>query len=66
VIPAVDCMMHSDANYSTYSRDSHNSIKANLKAAQGDLYFLEKALLFLVKPTTFIEYDSISSVVFSR
>ncbi|KAF8321969.1 structure-specific recognition protein-domain-containing protein [Cantharellus anzutake] len=35
------------------SRDSHNSIKAN-------------ALLFLVKPTTFIEYDSISSVVFSR
>ncbi|KAF8333409.1 uncharacterized protein EI90DRAFT_2916773, partial [Cantharellus anzutake] len=48
------------------SRDSHNSIKANVKAAQGDLYFLEKALLFLVKPTTFIEYDSISSVVFSR
>jgi len=48
------------------SRDSHTSIKANLKAAQGDLYFLEKALLFLVKPTTLVEYTDIASVVFSR
>ena len=43
--PATDFMMHSVANYFTHSRDSHNSIKANLKAAQGDLYFLEKALV---------------------
>lgn len=50
----------------TISRDSHSSIRTSLKAAQGDLYFLDKALLFLGKPVTFIEFHDISSVVFSR
>lgn len=48
------------------SRESHSSIRTSLKAAQGDLYFLEKGLLFLGKPVTHIEYNNISNAVFSR
>ncbi|KAF8319072.1 FACT complex subunit POB-3-like protein [Clavulina sp. PMI_390] len=48
------------------SRDEHRSIRTSLKAAQGDLYFLDKGLLFLGKPVTHIEYQYITSAVFSR
>ncbi|KAI0629734.1 structure-specific recognition protein-domain-containing protein [Trametes polyzona] len=48
------------------SRDGHPSVKANLKAVQGDLFMLEKYIFFVSKQPTLIELSDIHQVVFSR
>ena len=49
-----------------HSRDGHPSVKANLKAVQGDLFLLEKYIFFVSKQPTLIELSDIHQVVFSR
>ncbi|KAI1504172.1 FACT complex subunit pob-3 [Biscogniauxia marginata] len=41
-------------------------IKCSIKAAEGFLYCLEKAFMFVPKPATYISYDQTSSITFSR
>ncbi|KAH9900557.1 hypothetical protein F4778DRAFT_739494 [Xylariomycetidae sp. FL2044] len=41
-------------------------IKCSIKAAEGFLYCLEKAFMFVPKPATYISYDQTSSIIFSR
>ncbi|TFK91854.1 SSrecog-domain-containing protein [Polyporus arcularius HHB13444] len=48
------------------SRTGHPSLKANLKAVQGDLFLLEKYIFFVSKQPTLIELSDIHQVVFSR
>ncbi|GLB38229.1 putative component of the FACT complex, a general chromatin factor that acts to reorganize nucleosomes [Lyophyllum shimeji] len=48
------------------SRDGHPGIKANLKAIQGDLFFLEKYIFFVSKQPSLIEIADVHQVVFSR
>ncbi|KAI9058117.1 SSrecog-domain-containing protein [Trametes sanguinea] len=48
------------------SRDGHASVKAHLKAVQGDLFMLEKYIFFVSKQPTLIELSDIHQVVFSR
>ncbi len=48
------------------SHHGQYGIKCSIKAAEGFLYCLEKAFMFVPKPATYISYDSISSITFSR
>ncbi|KAG9040414.1 FACT complex subunit [Tulasnella sp. UAMH 9824] len=48
------------------SRDNQHGIKANMKAVTGELYFLEKSLIFVAKQPTVIDYADIHQIVFSR
>ena len=48
------------------SRDNHPSVKANLKAVQGDLFLLEKYIFFVSKQPSLIELSDIHQVAFSR
>ncbi|RPD62657.1 SSrecog-domain-containing protein [Lentinus tigrinus ALCF2SS1-7] len=48
------------------SRNGLPSVKANLKAVQGDLFLLEKYIFFVSKQPTLIELSDIHQVVFSR
>ncbi|KAG8884370.1 FACT complex subunit [Tulasnella sp. 331] len=48
------------------SRDNQHGIKANMKAVLGELYFLEKSLIFVAKQPTVIDYADIHQVIFSR
>ncbi|KAI0014129.1 hypothetical protein F4779DRAFT_560813 [Xylariaceae sp. FL0662B] len=41
-------------------------IKCSIKAAEGFLYCLEKAFMFVPKPATYVSYDQTSSITFSR
>jgi structure-specific recognition protein 1 len=41
-------------------------IKCSIKAAEGFLYCLEKAFMFVPKPATYISYDQTASITFSR
>ncbi|KAI1404010.1 FACT complex subunit pob-3 [Hypoxylon fuscum] len=41
-------------------------IKCSIKAAEGFLYCLEKAFMFVPKPATYVSYDQTSTIVFSR
>ncbi|KAI0166484.1 hypothetical protein GGR57DRAFT_496746 [Xylariaceae sp. FL1272] len=41
-------------------------IKCSIKAAEGFLYCLEKAFMFVPKPATYISYDQTQSITFSR
>ncbi|KAG8944167.1 FACT complex subunit [Tulasnella sp. 424] len=48
------------------SRDNQHGIKANMKAVTGELYFLEKSLIFVAKQPTVVDYADIHQIVFSR
>ncbi|CAK5284117.1 unnamed protein product [Mycena citricolor] len=48
------------------SRDGHPGIKVNLKAVQGDLFFLEKYIFFVAKQPVLIELSDVQQVIFSR
>ncbi|KAG7697084.1 hypothetical protein KL930_002466 [Ogataea haglerorum] len=48
------------------SKDSQVAISCSLKANEGQLYPLEKCLLFVTKPTVLIPYSEITNIVFSR
>ncbi|KAK1835165.1 FACT complex subunit ctc-1 [Podospora conica] len=41
-------------------------IKCSIKASEGFLYCLEKAFMFVPKPTTYISYEQTQSITFSR
>jgi len=43
-----------------------NGIKANVKAVQGELYFLEKGLIFIAKQPILIDFSRTESITFSR
>lgn len=43
-----------------------NGIKANVKAVQGELYFLEKGLIFIAKQPILIDFSKTESISFSR
>jgi len=51
------------------THDSHRQqfgIKCSIKASEGFLYCLEKAFMFVPKPTTYISYEQTQSITFSR
>ena len=48
------------------SHHQQYGIKCSIKAAEGFLYCLEKAFMFVPKPATYIAFDSISSITLSR
>lgn len=41
-------------------------IKCSIKASEGFLYCLEKSFMFVPKPATFIAFDTVASITFSR
>nr|ODN85743.1 FACT complex subunit POB3 [Cryptococcus depauperatus CBS 7841] len=43
-----------------------NGIRANVKAIQGELYFLEKGLIFISKQPILIDFSKTDSISFSR
>ncbi|KAK6904618.1 FACT complex subunit POB3 [Kwoniella mangroviensis CBS 10435] len=43
-----------------------NGLKANVKAVQGELYFLEKGLIFIAKQPILIDFSKTESISFSR
>jgi structure-specific recognition protein 1 len=48
------------------SHDGHSAVKCNLKANEGQLYFLEKQLLFISKQPTLVPHADISAIIFAR
>jgi structure-specific recognition protein 1 len=46
--------------------DPGHAVKSNLKAVQGELYFLEKSLFFLSKQPVLIQLSDVHTAVFSR
>ncbi|GAA6039203.1 hypothetical protein JCM8097_000468 [Rhodosporidiobolus ruineniae] len=48
------------------SHDGQAAVKCNLKANEGQLYFLEKQLLFISKQPTLVAFNEISAVVLAR
>ena len=48
------------------SNNGHPSVKANLKAVQGDLFMLEKYVFFVSKQPVLIELVDVYQVIFSR
>ncbi|GAA5874984.1 hypothetical protein JCM16303_004968 [Sporobolomyces ruberrimus] len=48
------------------SHEGHAAVKCNLKANEGQLYFLEKQLLFVSKQPTLVLFSEISAVVLAR
>lgn len=45
---------------------SQTGIKCSIKASEGFLYCLEKAFMFVPKPATYIGFDQVQSITFSR
>ncbi|KAI9633310.1 putative subunit of the heterodimeric FACT complex [Dioszegia hungarica] len=43
-----------------------SGVKANVKAVQGELYFLEKGLIFIAKQPILIDFSKTESISFSR
>ncbi|EIW73062.1 hypothetical protein TREMEDRAFT_14396, partial [Tremella mesenterica DSM 1558] len=43
-----------------------NGIKANVKAVQGELYFLDKGLIFIAKQPILIDFSKTETISFSR
>ena len=48
------------------SYHQQSGIKCSIKAAEGFLYCLEKAFMFVPKPATYLSFDSVKSITFSR
>jgi structure-specific recognition protein 1 len=49
-----------------YSHHGQFGIKCSIKAAEGFLYCLEKAFMFVPKPATYISFEQVASITFSR
>jgi structure-specific recognition protein 1 len=49
-----------------YSHHGQYGIKCSIKASEGFLYCLEKAFMFVPKPATYISYEQITFITFSR
>ncbi|EHK96027.1 putative FACT complex subunit POB3 [Glarea lozoyensis 74030] len=48
------------------SHHGQYGIKCSIKASEGFLYCLEKAFMFVPKPATYISFEQVKTVVFSR
>lgn len=48
------------------SHEGQAAVKCNLKANEGQLYFLEKQLLFVSKQPTLVLFSEISAVILAR
>ncbi|BGP20140.1 hypothetical protein JCM10213_000775 [Rhodosporidiobolus nylandii] len=48
------------------SHDGQAAVKCNLKANEGQLYFLEKSLLFISKLPVLVNFSEISAVILAR
>ncbi|BGP58241.1 hypothetical protein JCM8202_002812 [Rhodotorula sphaerocarpa] len=48
------------------SHDGQAAVKCNLKANEGQLYFLERQLLFISKQPTLVSFNEISAIVLAR
>lgn len=50
----------------TRSAQGAVGVKANVKAVQGELYFLERGLLFIAKQPILVDFSKTESIAFSR
>lgn len=48
------------------SHHGHSGVKCSIKANEGSLYFLDKSLMFVPKPATYVQIENISVVTMSR
>ncbi|CAI7580571.1 unnamed protein product [Penicillium pancosmium] len=48
------------------SHHGHQGVKCSIKANEGLLYFLDKSLLFVPKPATYIQMENVAVVTMSR
>ncbi|KAJ6130175.1 FACT complex subunit pob3 [Penicillium capsulatum] len=48
------------------SHHGHHGVKCSIKANEGLLYFLDKSLIFVPKPATYIQMENIAVVTMSR
>ncbi|QKX53047.1 uncharacterized protein TRUGW13939_00118 [Talaromyces rugulosus] len=48
------------------SHHGHSGVKCSIKANEGLLYFLDKSLMFVPKPATYIQIENVSVVTMSR
>ncbi|KUL87577.1 hypothetical protein ZTR_04636 [Talaromyces verruculosus] len=48
------------------SHHGHSGVKCSIKANEGLLYFLDKSLMFVPKPATYVQIENISVVTMSR
>lgn len=48
------------------SHHGHHGVKCSIKANEGLLYFLDKSLLFVPKPATYIQMENVAIVTMSR
>lgn len=58
--------IHTPLTSHPHSHDGYSAVKCNLKANEGQLYFLEKQLLFISKQPTLVPHSDISAVIFAR
>ncbi|KAJ5635517.1 FACT complex subunit pob3 [Penicillium longicatenatum] len=48
------------------SHHGHHGVKCSIKANEGLLYFLDKSLIFVPKPATYIQMENVAIVTMSR
>ncbi|GAB1203711.1 FACT complex subunit [Aspergillus pseudonomiae] len=48
------------------SHHGHSGVKCSIKANEGLLYFLDKSLIFVPKPATYIQIENIAIITMSR
>ncbi|EPS34222.1 hypothetical protein PDE_09186 [Penicillium oxalicum 114-2] len=48
------------------SHHGHHGVKCSIKANEGSLYFLDKSLMFVPKPATYIQLENVAVVTMSR
>ncbi|KAJ5908074.1 FACT complex subunit pob3 [Penicillium taxi] len=48
------------------SHHGHHGVKCSIKASEGLLYFLDKSLIFVPKPATYIQMENVAVVTMSR
>lgn len=48
------------------SHHGHSGVKCSIKANEGLLYFLDKSLIFVPKPATYVQIENISVITMSR
>lgn len=48
------------------SHHQQQAVKCSIKASEGHLYCLDRALIFVPKPATYVSFDSVASVTMGR
>lgn len=49
-----------------HSHHGHSGVKCSIKANEGLLYFLDKSLIFVPKPATYVQIENIAVITMSR